>query len=53
MIVQGSAALANAGGLVLAVEGFGMGEFAAEVVVVIPLVLVTYLINRNWTFRAR
>lgn len=51
--IQGSAALANVGGLALAVEVFGLGELVAEVVVLVPLVLVTYVVNRNWTFRLR
>ena len=53
MFVQSSGALANVGGLALAVEVLGLSELVAEVVVLSPLVVVTYLVNRNWTFRAR
>jgi len=49
--IQLAAALANVAGLAFAVETLGLGELIAEVVVLTPLVLATYLINRNWTFR--
>jgi putative flippase GtrA len=51
--VQGLAALANAGGLAIAVELLGLDELVAELVVLPPLVLVTYAVNRSWTFRPR
>jgi putative flippase GtrA len=53
VFVQSSGALANVGGLALAVEVAGMNKLAAEVVVLAPIVLATYLMNRNWTFRTR
>jgi putative flippase GtrA len=53
LLVQGLAALANAGGLAIAVEVLGLGELVAELVVLPPLVLVTYAVNRSWTFRPR
>ena len=51
--VQGIAAAANVGGLALAVEVADLGELASEAAVLPPLILITYLINRDWTFRAR
>ena len=49
--VQVSAALANVAGLALAVEALDLGDFVAEIVVLTVLVLVTYAVNRSWTFR--
>jgi putative flippase GtrA len=53
LMIQLGAALANAGGLAVAVEALGLGELVAEVCVLVPLVLATYAINRSWTFRPR
>jgi putative flippase GtrA len=53
VIVQGGGLLANVLGLAFTVEAFGMAEFAAEIVTLIPIVLVTYFLNRRWTFESR
>jgi putative flippase GtrA len=53
LIVQGAGLVANVLGLVVAVEGIGMGEVVAELAVLTPIVLVTYSLNRWWTFGLR
>jgi putative flippase GtrA len=51
--VQGGGLLANVLGLAFAVEALGISEFPAEVATLIPIVLVTYFLNRWWTFGSR
>jgi putative flippase GtrA len=51
VLVQGSGLVLNVLGLVLAVDSIGMGKLTAEVVTLIPIVLITYSVNRFWTFR--
>ena len=53
LVIQGSGLFANVLGLLFAVEVLGLGKFAAEVATLVPIVLVTFLANRRWTFRAR
>jgi putative flippase GtrA len=53
VIVQGSGLAANLLGLVLLVEVVGLGKLVAEIVSVVPIVLVTFSLNRWWTFRPR
>jgi putative flippase GtrA len=53
VVVQGSGLGANLIGLAVAIEALGMGEFIAEIATLVPIVLVTYLVNRWWTFRPR
>jgi putative flippase GtrA len=51
VLIQGGGLLANVAGLAFTVETLGMGKFAAEIATVIPIVLVTFFLNRWWTFR--
>jgi putative flippase GtrA len=53
VVVQGSGLAANLLGLVLLVETVGLGKVTAEAISVVPIVLVTYSLNRWWTFRPR
>ena len=51
--IQGSGLAANLLGLVVLVEALGLGKVVAELLSVVPIVLVTYALNRRWTFRPR
>jgi putative flippase GtrA len=51
VIVQTGLAIANAGGLALAVQTFGASKVTAEIVVLPLLVLGGFVVNRDWTFR--
>jgi putative flippase GtrA len=51
VVVQGSGLVANLLGLVLLVEALHLDKLLAEILSVVPIVLVTYLFNRWWTFR--
>jgi putative flippase GtrA len=51
--IQGSGLVANLLAVVVLVEALGLGKLAAEIVSLIPIVLVTFAINRRWTFRPR
>ena len=53
LLVQGGGLVANVLGVVLAVETLGMGKVTAQIVTLVSIVLVTYSINRWWTFRPR
>jgi putative flippase GtrA len=53
VVVQGGGLAANLLGLVLLVEVIGIGELWAEIISVVPIVLVTFSLNRWWTFRPR
>jgi putative flippase GtrA len=53
VLVQGSGLVVNVIGLAFAVESLGLAELAAEMVTLVPIVLVTYAINRRWTFRTQ
>jgi putative flippase GtrA len=51
LLVSVGGLVANLLGLRLAVEYLEMGELVAEVVTLTPIVLVTFSLNRRWTFR--
>src|SRR5262249_28436811 len=51
MVVQGTGLLANLLGLVLLVEALHLNKLLAEFLTIVPIVLVTYLLNRWWTFQ--
>jgi putative flippase GtrA len=53
VVVQGGGLAANLLGLVLLVEVLGLGKVVAEAISLVPIVLVTYSLNRWWTFRPR
>lgn len=53
VMVQVAGLAANVAGLTYAVESLGMGKMEAEIVVLIPIVLATFMLNRWWIFRMR
>jgi putative flippase GtrA len=53
IVVQGGGLLANVLGLAFCVETVGLAKLPAEIVTVIPIVLVTFVFNRAWTFSSR
>jgi putative flippase GtrA len=53
LLVQVGGLAANLIGLAVAVESLGMGKILAEVLSLVPIILVTFLLNRWWTFRPR
>jgi putative flippase GtrA len=53
LLVQGGGLVANLIGLAFAVETLGMVKLAAEIITLIPIVLVTYFLNRWWIFTPR
>ena len=50
--VQGSGLLLNITGLLVMVEVFGLGHTVAEIATLIPVTIMTFLVNRHWTFVA-
>jgi putative flippase GtrA len=52
-IVQSCAILANVGLLYLMVHHLHVEKIAAEVIVIVPVVAITFFINRTWTFGPR
>lgn len=53
VLVSGCGLAANVIGIIFAVEVLGLGELAGEIASLLPIVLVTYVVNRWWTFRPR
>jgi putative flippase GtrA len=53
VLVQGGGLVANVAGLTFAVEVLSMPKLPAEIATLIPIVLVTFLLNRRWTFGSR
>ena len=53
VVVQVGGLAANVLGLTFAVETLGMGEMTGEIAVLVPLVLVTFSLNRWWIFNPR
>jgi putative flippase GtrA len=51
VVVQGSGLVANLLGLVLLVETLHLDKLLAEILSLVPIVLVTYFFNRWWTFQ--
>jgi putative flippase GtrA len=52
-VVQGCGLLCNAGLLYLLVDGAGMGKLAGQGLTIAVVMVLTFLANRSWTFRAR
>lgn len=53
VLVQGAGLIVNLVGLAFAVETLGIEEIVAEAATLVPVVLITYSLNRSWAFRAR
>ena len=51
--IQGSGLVANLLGVVFLVEALGLGKMPSEILTLVPIVLVTFVLNRRWTFRPR
>jgi putative flippase GtrA len=51
VVVQASGLALNLLLLLVLIEGLGMPRGFAEILSVVPIVLVTYSLNRSWTFR--
>jgi putative flippase GtrA len=51
-VVQSGGLLLNLGLVALCVEGLGMGELIGQAVAIAIVVVVTFIANRAWTFRA-
>jgi putative flippase GtrA len=52
-VVQGCGLLANAGLVFLFVDGAGAGKLAGQVLTIAIVMVLTFIANRSWTFRAR
>jgi len=52
-VVQSGGLLLNLGLVALCVGGLGMGELIGQAVAIAVVVVVTFIANRAWTFRAR
>ncbi|HEV3072000.1 MAG TPA: GtrA family protein [Solirubrobacteraceae bacterium] len=51
-VVQSGGLLLNLGLVALCVSGLGMGELIGQAVAITVVVVVTFIANRAWTFRA-
>jgi putative flippase GtrA len=51
--VQAGGLLVNLAGLTFLIEVLGLDKLIAEAVCLVPLVLLTYSLNRLWIFRPR
>ena len=52
-VVQGSGLALNLGLVYLCVDGIGLDELIGQAIAIAVVVVVTFLANRAWTFRAR
>lgn len=52
-VVQGSGLLLNLLVLFVLVDGIGMARGISEILSLVPVVLLTYIFNRRWTFHPR
>jgi putative flippase GtrA len=50
-VVQSSGLLANLGLVYLFVDGIGLGELEGQAVTIAIVTVLTFLVNRAWTFR--
>jgi putative flippase GtrA len=53
VIVSGAGLVANVVGVIVGVEALSLDKLTAELMSLIPVVLMTYTVNRIWTFRPR
>jgi putative flippase GtrA len=53
LVVQGSGLALNLLLLYALIEGVGMAKGISEILSVAPVVLLTYLFNRSWTFQPK
>jgi putative flippase GtrA len=53
VIVQAGAILANLGLLYVTVHDLHVGKIAAQAILTVPVVAITFFINRTWTFGGR
>lgn len=52
-VVQGCGLLGNAALVFLFVDGTGMGKLAGQALTIAVVTVLTFLVNRSWTFRTR
>jgi putative flippase GtrA len=52
-VVQGCGLLGNSALIYLFVDGAGMGKLLGQALTIVIVMVVTFLANRSWTFRAR
>lgn len=52
-VVQGCGLLGNAALVFLFVDGAGMGKLAGQALTIVVVTVLTFLVNRSWTFRTR
>jgi putative flippase GtrA len=50
-VVQSSGLLINLGLVYLFVDGFGLGKLEGQAVTIVVVTVVTFLVNRAWTFK--
>jgi putative flippase GtrA len=53
VVVQSGGLVMNLVGLLILIEALGVGKLPAELACTAPIVLLTYSLNRSWTFRPR
>lgn len=52
-VVQGCGLLVNSALIYLFVDGAGMGKLVGQALTIVIVMVVTFAVNRSWTFRAR
>lgn len=52
-VVQGCGLLCNSGLVYLFVDGAGMGKLAGQGLAIVIVMVLTFVANRSWTFRAQ
>jgi putative flippase GtrA len=52
-VVQGCGLLGNSALIYLFVDGAGMGKLIGQALTIVIVMVVTFVVNRSWTFRAQ
>jgi putative flippase GtrA len=52
-VVQGCGLLGNSGLVFLFVDGAGAGKLAGQGLTIVIVMMLTFIVNRSWTFRAQ